>query len=185
MQHETLITLDRVPETLYELHQQVWSMLSCSSGDKRDFLFAFDRSCGELYVRTARVREQYGPWRAIDSLVEGCRYTVAGTLAIDATRTCVLGQEALGWRHPVVLERRVRPMLERFLQVHSLAIRLGTTETLGKGGGHENVRFTPVHVLAEGVVSDANAANAALERGVGRAKSFGFGVLHFTRGGLS
>ena len=178
MVHETVIKLDAVPETLYSLHQQVWSMLSRSSEQERDFLYALDRNCGELYVRATSAREEFGPWRELAPLAQGRRYRAVGTLAIDATRSRVRGQEALGWRHPQLLERRVRAMFERFLQVDSLAIALGSAEPLGKNR-RQAIYFTPLRVRAEGAVTDAAKANAALEHGIGRAKAFGFGAVHF------
>lgn len=178
MAHETVVKLDSVPETLYALHQSVWQMLACSSDQERDFLYAVDRARGQLYVRAASAREALGPWRELAPLVEGRRYVAVGTLAIDATRTRVRGQEAFGWRHPAVLDRRVRPMFERFMQLHSLSITPGHAEPFGKDG-RQKIYFTPLRVRAEGIVTDTVTANSVLERGIGRAKAFGFGALHF------
>ena len=178
MPHETVLKLDPLPETLYALHQQVWQLMAFSSDQERDFLYAVDRERGELYVRAEAPRAELGPWRALAPLAEGRRYVAVGTLAIDATRTRVRGQEAFGWCHPLVLERRVRPMFERFMQLHTLSISLGRIEPFGKDG-RATIIFRPVHVRAEGTVIDASKANAAMQHGMGRAKAFGFGVLHF------
>ena len=178
MPHETVLKLDSIPETLYALHQQVWELMAVSSDQGRDFLYAVDRDHGELYVRASAPRAQLGSWRQLEPLAEGLRYMAVGTVAIDATRTRVRGQEALGWRHPLVLERRVRPMFERFMQLHALSISLGRAESFGKDG-RGKIFFKPVHVRAEGTVIDVARANAVLQHGMGRAKAFGYGTLHF------
>ncbi|MGC8519779.1 MAG: type I-E CRISPR-associated protein Cas6/Cse3/CasE [Steroidobacteraceae bacterium] len=175
---ETVLPLEQAPETLYALHQRVWRMLWSSSDQGRDYLYALDRARGELYVRTTNARESISGWREMPPLVQGRRYVAVGALAIDATRTRVRGQETLGWRHPVVLDRRVRPMFELFMRLDSLSIRPARAEPFGKDG-HQRIYFTPLHVRAEGTVTDAAAANSALERGLGRARAFGFGTLHF------
>lgn len=175
---ETVVKLDSVPETLYALHQSVWQMLSRSSDEERDFLYAVDRDRLEIYVRAGSAREALGPWREIAPLTEGQRYVAVGTLAIDATRTRVRGQQALGWRHPLVLERCVRPMFERFMRLTSLSISPLRAEPFGKDG-RQKIYFTPLRIRAEGTVIDASIANTVLEHGIGRAKAFGFGAIHF------
>lgn len=176
MLRETVIRLDSVPETLYALHQRVWQMLACSGVQQRDFLYAIDH--GDLYVRAGRDRGAFGPWREVTPPLEGHSYVVVGTLAIDATRTRVRGQEAFGWRHPTVLDRRVRPLFERFMRIESLSISPVRSLPFGKSGCGR-IFFTPLRVRAEGIVSDGEIANYVLERGIGRARGLGFGVLHF------
>ncbi len=178
MLHETVIRLDSVPGTLYALHQRVWQMLACSSVQQRDFLYALDQDRGDLYVRAGSVRRDFGPWREVPPLTVGCRYVVIGTLAVDATRTRVRGEQALGWRHPLMLDRRVWPMFERFMHLESLSISPARSLPFGKSGC-QKIFFTPLRVRAEGMVSDGEIANYALERGIGRARGLGFGVLHF------
>lgn len=178
MVHETVIKLESVPKTLYELHHRVWRMLSRSSEEPRDFLYALDHDRGELYVRAGSTREGLGPWRELEPLVEGRRYVAVGALVLDATRTRVRGQQALGWRHPLVLERRVRPMFERFMRLESLSISPARAEPFGKNTG-QDIYFTPLRVRAKGTVIDAEAANTVLQQGIGRARAFGFGALHF------
>jgi len=178
MPHETVVKLDTLPETRYSLHQKVWKLMESSRDKKRDFIYAVDLDHGELYVRTETPREQLGPWRSIPPLVEDGMYTAIGTLAIDATRTRVRGQEAFGWSHPLVIDRRVRLMFERFFKLHSLSVSLGRAEPFGKAG-RADIFFNPVRVRAEVTVIDAARSNAVLTNGIGRARAFGFGVLHF------
>ena len=178
MPHETVLKLDPLPETLYALHQQVWQLMAFSSDQERDFLYAVDRDHGELYVRADAPRAELGPWRPLAPLAEGRRYAAVGTLALDSTRSRVRGQEAFGWCHPLVLERRIRPMFERFMQLDALSISLGYAEPFSKDE-RAKIFWKPVHVRAEGTVIDAAKANAVMQHGMGRARAFGFGVLHF------
>ncbi len=162
----------------YEIHERVAGLMN---RNPRDYLYEFCAPQGVLYLRAAtRSAGEEIPWRELTPLIAGGHYKVLGRIALDYHR---LEHRAKVTSYAVRrsdFARVLAPLLaERAgLGVSSLEVWTEPTVAIRKPGRGE-FHFVPINFAGTVTIEDLERARAAHERGFGRARGFGFGVLHF------
>ncbi len=162
----------------YEIHARVASLMNRKP---RDYLYEFNAPQGVLYLRAAvRPAGEEIPWRELTSIVAGGRYKVLGRIALEFSRLTRRGKVTSYAARRTDFAAVLAPLLgERAgLAPDALEVWAEPTVTIrkpGRGAFH----FVPINFSGTVRVEDLAMARTAHERGIGRARGFGFGVLHF------
>lgn len=162
----------------YEMHTRVARLMNRPS---RDYLYAFNVPQGVLYLRAAvRPADERVMWRELVPLTAGGRYKLLGRVALEFSRLARRGKiTSYAARRADFAEVLAPLLLERAgLAPAALEVWAEPTVTIrkpGRGAFH----FVPINLSGTVRVEDLALARTAHERGFGRARGFGFGVLHF------
>ena len=162
----------------YEINERVAALMN---RNPRDYLYEFCAPQGVLYLRAAvRPTGREIPWRELTPLTAGARYKVLGRIALDYSRLERRAKVTSYAARRADFARVLAPLLaERAgLAADSLEVWSEPTVAIRKPGRGE-FHFVPINFAGTVAVEDLARARIAHERGFGRARGFGFGVLHF------
>ncbi len=180
---ETIARMDLSGEDLYARHQHVAAFFSRSRSSARDYQFAVDGDM--VYLRAPTPRADIdgwmgaAEWSEMPALRVGSGHRIAGVACIDATRLPARMRD--NWRAPPVLRQIISTWFAASGDLTDLSAWAEPGLPMLKPGLPEQI-FSPIRfggVL--GIRNDAerDAASAILRNGVGRARGFGFGCVHF------
>ena len=162
----------------YEIHARVARLMNRPS---RDYLYEFNAPQGVLYLRApVRAAEESVTWHDLAPLAAGGRYKLLGRIALEFSRLSRFSKvTSYAARRADFATVLARLLGERAgLGIDSLEVWADPTVSIRKPGLGA-FHFVPINLAGTVRVDDLSLARCAHERGVGRARGFGFGVLHF------
>ena len=182
--YETVLRMPYAALGAYEIHERVAGLMN---RNPRDYLYEFCAQQGALYLRapvaarvSARPADEEISWRSLAPLTAGAHYKLLGRIALDYHRLTRLANVNSYTARRGDFARVLAPLLvERAgLTVDSLEVWAEPTVGIRKPGRGQ-FHFVPINFAGRVGVENLELANAAHECGFGRARGFGFGVLHF------
>lgn len=184
--YETVFSMPYAGLGAYEIHERVAGLMNRKP---RDYLYEFCAEQGALYLRSpvpaalarplGRPPEEDISWRELVPLALGTRYKFLGRIALDYSRLMHAKVTSYTARRSDFAQVLAPLLAERVgLMVESLEVWSDLALCIRKPG-RGRFQFVPVNVAGRVEVENLELARAAHERGFGRARGFGFGVLHF------
>jgi hypothetical protein len=160
----------RVPlaETAYSYHQQVWALVRKSKEDVRNFIFRVRTGRNSALIKIRSKEPLLPDAKAVDLPVQGGAYVFTVLLNIepsDVPRRWIDESSVIAW---------LKPRLE------AGGIKQGTSHVTFKPGipmGKGKWQFRQIEVIGKAMIIDAEKAAVLMEKGIGKARGFGFGLI--------
>lgn len=185
---ETLIRLGlkNPPATLYDLHRTVAALLHHPNQRERHYIYSYDSQQDMLYVRAQHPLLPSTNWLSMALPRAGDMISVAGVVHVNTSvsrqrgRLCLRHEQdgPTAPRVPRTAEFIIRRRLLDIGYVGDMSVMPGPALPFGKPG-MGTFPISSQIVRANLQVHDAQAAERLLSKGLGQAKAFGFGVLHW------
>lgn len=162
----------------YEIHARVARLMN---RNPRDYLYEFNAPQGVLYLRAVvRPAGEEISWQEVLPIAAGGRYKVLGRIAFEFSRLPQRSKVTSYAARRTDFAEVLAPLLAERAGLEMDALEVWAEPTIairkpGLGAFH----FVPINFSGTVRVEDLALACAAHERGFGRARGFGFGVLHF------
>lgn len=185
---ETLIRLglSHSPTTLYDLHRTVAALLQPPNQRERHYIYSYNSQQDLLYVRAPHPLLASTDWLSMAVPKAGDVISIAGVVHINTSVSRQRGRLRL--RHeqdgptvplvPRTAEFIIRRRLQDVGELGDMSVMPGAALPFGKPG-MGTFPISSQIVRANLQVHDARAVERLLSHGLGQAKAFGFGVLHW------
>ena len=184
--YETVFPMPYAGLGAYEIHERVAGLMNRTP---RDYLYEFCVAQGALYLRSpvpatlarplGRPPEEGISWRELVPLASGARYKLLGRIALDYSRLMRAKVTSYTARRSD-FAKVLAPLLAERVGLIVESLEVWTDSAVGiRKPGRGQFHFLPVNMVGRVEVANLELARAAHERGFGRARGFGFGVLHF------